>query len=52
MEAISDDEKKAWEFRFGDLGAYFELNYEQILQAEAWLRVEATYKHGGKRNQP
>lgn len=52
LDALSDDEKKAWEFRFGDLGAYFELNYEQILQAEAWLRVEATYKHGGKRNQP
>ena len=52
LDALSDDEKKAWEFRFGDLGAYFELNYEQILQTEAWLRVEATYKHGGKRNQP
>ena len=52
LDALSDDEKKAWEFRFGDLGAYFELNYEQIMHAEAWLRVEATYKHGGKRSLP
>ena len=46
---LTETEKAAWEFHFGDFGAYFELNYERMLRAEAWLRVEAEYKHGGKR---
>jgi len=39
----------AWQFHFEDRGAYFERNYEKLLWAEAWLRVAAEYKHGGKR---
>jgi hypothetical protein len=42
-------EKAAWEFHFEDFSAYFELNYKRLLLAEAWLRAEDEYKHGGKR---
>lgn len=49
FDKLTDMEKSAWEFHFGDFGAYFELNYERMLLAEAWLRAEAEYKHGGKR---
>ena len=46
---VTDTEKAAWNFHFEDFGAYFELNYERMLLAEAWLRAEAEYKHGGVR---
>ncbi|MCL1915930.1 MAG: hypothetical protein FWG17_04405 [Desulfovibrionaceae bacterium] len=46
---LTDAEKAAWKFHFEDFGAYFELNYERMLLAEAWLRAEAEYQHGGKR---
>ena len=49
FDKLTDAERAAWEFHFGDFGAYFELNYERMLLAEAWLRAEAEYKHGGKR---
>ena len=49
LKKLVDAEKAAWEFHFEDLGAYFEMNYERILLAEAWLRAENAYKHGGKR---
>jgi len=39
----------AWQFHFEVRGAYFERNYDKLLSAEAWLRVAAGYKHGGKR---
>ena len=41
--------KEAWQFHFDDLGAYFELNYDRLLLAEAWLQAEAEYQHGGAR---
>jgi hypothetical protein len=50
FDKLPDLMKKAWEFHFGDLGAYFELNYERLLRAEAWLQAEAESQHGGKRN--
>jgi hypothetical protein len=49
FDKLTDAEKAAWEFHFADFGAYFELNYERMLLAEAWLRAEAEYTHGGKR---
>ena len=49
FDKLTDTEKAAWNFHFEDFGAYFELNYERILLAEAWLRAEAEYKHGGVR---
>jgi len=49
FNSISDLEKKAWEFHFNELGAYFELYYDRLLRAEAWLQAEAENKHGGKR---
>ena len=49
FDKLTDAESAAWEFHFGDMGAYFELNYERMLLAEAWLRAEAEHKHGGKR---
>lgn len=49
FDKLMDAEKAAWEFHFEDFGAYFELNYERMLLAEAWLRAEAEYKHGGVR---
>lgn len=49
FDKLTDAERAAWEFHFGDFGAYFELNYERMLLAEAWLRAEAEYRHGGKR---
>lgn len=49
FKKLTDEEKAAWEFHFGDFGAYFELNYERMLLAEAWLRAEAEYRHGGRR---
>ena len=49
LDKLTDAEKDAWEFHFKDFGAYFELNYESMLLAEAWLRAEAEYQHGEKR---
>ena len=49
FDKLTKAEKTAWDFYFEDFGAYFELNYERMLLAEAWLRAEAEYKHGGKR---
>lgn len=49
FEKLSDLMKEAWQFHFDDLGAYFELNYNRLIRAEAWLQAEAEYKHGGKR---
>lgn len=49
FDKLSDADKAAWGFHFEDFGAYFELNYERLLLAEAWLRAEGEYKHGGKR---
>jgi len=46
---LSDKMKKAWEFHFEDYGVCFELNYDRLLRAEAWLQAEAENKHGGKR---
>jgi hypothetical protein len=40
---------EAWEFHFEDKGSHFEVNYLKLLWCEAWLRVEAGYRHGGKR---
>lgn len=49
FDKLSDLMKDAWQFHFDDLGAYFELNYDRLIRAEAWLQAEAEYKHGGKR---
>lgn len=49
LDRLPDLMKEAWQFHFDDLGAYFELNYDRLLSAEAWLQAEAEYKHGGKR---
>ncbi|MDL2267899.1 hypothetical protein LJC46_07955 [Desulfovibrio sp. OttesenSCG-928-G15] len=49
FDKLSDLMKEAWQFHFDDLGAYFELNYNRLIRAEAWLQAEAEYKHGGKR---
>ncbi len=46
---LTDLENAAWDFHLADFSAYFELNYNRILLAEAWLRAEEAYKHGGKR---
>lgn len=35
FDELSDLMKKAWTFHFEDLGAYFELNYDRLIQAEA-----------------
>jgi hypothetical protein len=48
---LTEAEKAAWKFHFGDFGAYFELNYERMLLAEAWLRAEAAHQHGGDRQE-
>ena len=49
FDKLSDLMKDAWQFHFDDLGAYFELNYERLMRAEAWLQAEAESQHGGKR---
>lgn len=49
FDKLSDLMKDAWQFHFDDLGAYFELNYNRLIRAEAWLQAEAEYKHGGIR---
>lgn len=49
FDKLSNLMKEAWQFHFDDLGAYFELNYDRLLRAEAWLQAEAEYQHGGKR---
>ncbi len=49
FDKLSDLMKEAWQFHFDDLGAYFELNYSRLIQAEAWLQAEAECKHGGFR---
>ena len=49
FDKLPEPDKAAWEFYFADMAAYFELNYERLLLAEAWLRAEAEYRHGGKR---
>jgi hypothetical protein len=49
FDKLTKAEKAAWEFHFAEFGAYFELNYERMLLAEAWLRAEAEYTHGGAR---
>ena len=41
--------KRAWEFYFGDRGAYLERHFKRVILAEAWLRADAEHKHGGKR---
>ena len=46
---ISPLEVQAWEYHFEDNGKHFKLNYIKLLTAEAWLRVGAERKHGGKR---
>lgn len=46
LRKMNANEQKIWkEYRMD----YEYDTYEQLLLAEAWLRVEATYKHGGKR---
>lgn len=42
-------EIEAWNAYFADRGAYFWLNYPKLLLAEAWLRVDEEFKHGGSR---
>lgn len=49
FDKLSDLMKEAWGFHFDDLGAYFELNYNRLIRAEAWLQAEAEYQHGGRR---
>ena len=49
FDKLSDLMREAWQFHFDDLGAYFELNYNRLIRAEAWLQAEAEYKHGGTR---
>lgn len=49
FQKLSPVMREAWEIHFADRAAYFEYNYRMLLLAEAWLRAEAEYKHGGKR---
>ena len=46
---ISMADEVAWEFYFNDRAAHFELYFDRLLQAEAWLRSEKSCKRGGKR---
>jgi hypothetical protein len=49
LDSLPDLMKEAWQVHYDDLGAYFELNYNMLLSAEAWLQAESEYQHGGKR---
>ncbi|MFU2210122.1 hypothetical protein [Solidesulfovibrio sp. C21] len=46
---VSSVEIEAWDAYFADFGAHFWLNYPKLLLAEAWLRVDEEFKHGGSR---
>lgn len=49
FDKLLDLMKEAWQFHYYDWGAYFELNYDRLLRAEAWLQAEVESQHGGAR---